>query len=174
MKRTIRAGIVLSLVCALLCGCGTSVPVLRTITLSGSQTVYEAIYENGSTARIEPFEPAAVTTYFAEDADYETDIVDGKIVNSLQATELTDAYGNAIAADDTLTALLQAVADTVDHDFYDLKILTDDRHYFVFLKLNVNWQSPCILYEYDTESGVLHRLCEWDDAELRGIALTQA
>ena len=67
--------------------------------------------------------------------------------------------------------LMQCVADTAEHDFFSVTIIIDDGKYFVFEELNVNWQSPCLLYQYDTDAGALQELSRWEDVKLQGISL---
>ena len=43
--------------------------------------------------------------------------------------------------------------------------------YFLYLKLNVNWQDPCYLYAYDEAGGKLTELYVWQSMDLLGIAL---
>ena len=74
-------------------------------------------------------------------------------------------------ADSTLTDILTAAADEIKHDIIQFDILKDGESYFTVVKLNVNWQSPCELYQYDQNTRHLNRLYRWDSVDIVGIAL---
>lgn len=135
---------------------------------------YWAVYADGSTAETEAFTPEDATIYTADYGDFVSDVVDNQVVNTLQATILTDQDGNQIQADDTLAQLMQTAADTIDHDIWQFQIIVTSDQTFAFVKLNVNWQSPCILYQYDATAATLTELCRWDGVDLVGIATDTA
>ena len=64
----------------------------------------------------------------------------------------------------------QDAADQIDHAIFDFQIIVvNGRHYFAFVRLNVNWWDPCTLYEYD--GGLLRELAQWDNMRLMSIGL---
>ena len=56
-------------------------------------------------------------------------------------------------------------------DYFDIYEL--EGRYFAFIKLNVNWQDPCYLYEYDAGSDKLKELTVWQDVDLVGLHLIE-
>lgn len=156
-------------------GCGKDVgePVVRTITTKtgSSEKEYTLIYENGKGTAVEEFVVDDALFLSADKEDFVSGIKNGKVSVCLNGTKLTDADGNPYEADAIVKNLMQCVAGTAEHDFLSVTIIIDDGTYFVFEKLNVNWQSPCVLYRYDTDAGALKELYRWEDVELQGISL---
>lgn len=74
---------------------------------------------------------------------------------------------------ETYEAMVRTACGQIDHDIWEFQIIEDGGRYFAFIKLNVNWWTPCGLYEYAPETGTLTELKEWDDVNLIGLeALT--
>lgn len=155
------------------CGKDAGEPVVRTITTKtgSSEKAYTLIYENGKGKETEEFPADDAVFLSADQEDFASEIKNGKITVRLNGTKLTDADGNSYDEDTIINALMQCVAGTAEHDLFSVTIIIDDGKYFVFEKLNVNWQSPCILYQYDTDAGALKELYRWEDVELQGISL---
>ena len=148
-------------------------PIIKTITSTkeSSKTDYSIIYDSGKIAKTDKFDPDDATILSAENGDFISSMDDGKITVSLDKTDLTDVDGNPYEADDILMDLMKCVADNTEHDIFDVKIIIDGDRYYVFEKHNVNFWTPCVLYEYDPADSKLTELYKWDDVELTGIAL---
>lgn len=161
----------------MLTACGDSTPILDVIIQStetdSAEYEYLAMYDDGKSIAIEEFKPNVTVFVTAVLGDFVSHIENGKIRNTLEATRLIDRYGNEIEADDYICAVMQAVADSIDHDIIECSILTNGDRYFAFVKLNVNLTSPCILYEHDQSTGRLTQLCHWDSVDLIGISVEQ-
>ena len=159
----------------LLTACGQSSPVLKVVIQpKGSDAEdyeYLVVYDNEKTAATDLFVPDDVASYTAESRTFVSDVVNNRVVNTLESTILIDENGNKTDADEIMTAIMQTAADSIDHDIMEFTILVDGDRYFAFVKLNVNWSDPCILYEYDTATGRLIELCRWDGAHLMGISI---
>ncbi len=155
------------------CGRNDGKPVVKTITTKAgsSEKEYTLIYENGKGKATEEFAADDALFLLADQEDFSSEIENGKITVRLNGTKLTDADGNPYEADKIINSLMQCVAETAEHDLVSVTILIDDGTYFVFEEWNVNWQSPCVLYQYDTEAGALKELYRWDDVKLQGISL---
>ena len=67
--------------------------------------------------------------------------------------------------------IIQIAAEKISHDISAFTILIDKDTYFAFVRLNVNLQDPCVLYQYDSETKELQELCQWDNVELQGLAM---
>lgn len=166
--------VLLIMLLSILGGCGDQGnPVVKTITSKNgsSKTDYSIVYDNGKIGKTDEFEPDEATFLFVENGDFKSSMDDGKITVTLDTTELTDEDGNPYETDDTLMALMESVANNAEHDIFDVKIIIDGDRYFVFEKHNVNFWTPCVLYEYYPADSKLTELYKWDDVELTGIAL---
>ena len=132
--------------------------------------VYETVFTNGRSRSCGAFTPGACVFYTADYADFDTTSRRTHLVNTLVATTLYDSVGNTVSPDETMLSMMHAAADQIEHAIFGFQIIVvNGRHYFAFVKLNVNWQDPCILYEYD--NGLLRELCQWDNMRLLSIGL---
>lgn len=160
---------------AILVSCGYESPVLKVMlqTEKSDEAAYEymAVYDSGKSSVIDAFVSDDAAFYTAESGNFASSIVNNAVINTFESTLLIDDYGNKKNADEMMTAIMQSTADKIDHDIIQFTIINDENRYFVFVKLNVNWQSPCILYEYDAETSGLTELCRWDGVDLVGISI---
>ena len=158
-----------------LSACKQASPVLKVMIQSEEADTanyeYLVVYDNKKTAAADAFTPDDAVFYTTAFGAFDSDIVGGRIVNTLQSTLLTDNLGNTLQADEHKTAIMQAAADSIDHDIWYFSIIVDGDRYFAFIKLNVNLWTPCILYEYDTVTGDLVELYCWDSVDLLGISI---
>ena len=149
-----------------------SAPVVNVkLELKGSSEVqYVAIYEDGSTEVLnEAFAIDDAEVFIADVNNFSASTESGKVVNELISTVVMDGDGNETTADEALGKLLQAIADTIQHDILEAKIFKDGQIYYVAVQTNVNWQSPCDFYRYDPSDGKLTNLCSWDDVNVLGV-----
>ncbi|MBR4573718.1 MAG: hypothetical protein IKO16_02300 [Lachnospiraceae bacterium] len=155
------------------CGTTTSNPVVRAITSKPGtdEKEYSIVYDNGKIEATSEFAPDEAIVLYADSDDFVANTENGKVNVRLDDTKLTDDTGNPYDTDDVIQSLMQDIADNAEHDIFDVSIIIDGDRYFVFEKHNVNIQTPCVLYEYDTATKVLDELCRWDDVDLKGIAI---
>ena len=149
-------------------------PILHVaLKSSGEQDaayVYETVYTSGKSRACDAFTPDACVFYTADYTDFDTSALRSRRVNTLVATTLYESVGNVVEPNETMIAMMHAAADQIDHAIFDFQIIVvNSQRYFAFVKLNVNWQDPCTLYEY--ESGALHELCQWDNMRLLSVGL---
>ena len=132
--------------------------------------VCETVYASGKSRRCEAFTPDTCVFYTADYADFDTSALRSRRVNTLVATTLYDSVGNTITPNETMIAMMRAAAEQIHHAIFDFQIIVvNGQRYFAFVKLNVNWWTPCTLYEYD--NGQLRELCQWDNMRLLSIGL---
>lgn len=132
--------------------------------------VYETVYTSGKSRRCNAFTPDTCVFYTADYADFDTTALRTHLVNTLVATTFYDSVGNVVEPDETMIAMMHAAADRIDHAIFGFQIIVvNRRHYFAFVRLNVNWQDPCVLYEYD--GGQLCELAQWDNMRPLSIGL---
>lgn len=152
-----------------------AVPILKVIIQEEKSDTadyeYVTIYNDGNYAETEAFNPDDLAIYTSVNGNFHSSIVNNKIVNTLEATILIDSNGNITEADTIMIEIMKAAADTIHHDIWQLEIITNGNQYYAFIELNVNWQSPCILYKYDNVTAELTKLCCWDGVDLVGIAI---
>ena len=155
------------------CGTTTSNPIVKAITSKPGtdEKEYSIVYNNGKIEAASEFAPDEAIVLYADSDDFVANTENGKVIVRLENTKLTDDAGNPYDADDMMRTIMQSIADSVDHDIFDVCIIIDSGRYFVFEKHNVNIQTPCVLYEYDTTAKVLNELCHWEDADLIGISV---
>mgnify|MGYP004571668929 FL=1 len=149
-------------------------PLLRVALKSedGQDAAYvcETVYASGKSRRCEAFTPDSAVFYTADYADFDTSALRSHRVNTLVATTLYDSVGNVVEPNETMIAIMHAAADQIDHAIFDFQIIVvNGQRYFAFVKLNVNWQDPCTLYEYD--GGELRELAQWDNMRLLSVGL---
>ena len=149
-------------------------PILHVaLKLAGEQDaayVYETVYTSGKSRACDAFTPDACVFYTADYADFDTTALRTHRVNTLVAATLYDSVGNTVEPDETMIDMMYAAADQIDHAIFDFQIIVVDGHrYFAFVRLNVNWQDPCVLYEYD--GGQLCELAQWDNMRPLSIGL---
>ena len=143
---------------------------LKSADSQNAAYVYETVFTNGRSRSCGAFTPDSCVFYTADYADFDTTARRTHLVNTLVATTLYDSVGNTVSPDETMLSMMRAAADQIEHAIFGFQIIVvNGRHYFAFVKLNVNWQDPCILYEYD--NGQLRELCRWDNMRLLSIGL---
>ena len=174
MKNT-RMALAFAVLTVILGGCGTTVsnPIVKAITSKPGtdEKEYSIVYDNGKIEAASEFAPDEAIVLYADNDDFVANTENGKVIVRLENTKLTDDAGNPYDADDMMRTFMQRIAESADHDIFDVCIIIDSGRYFVFEKHNVNIQTPCVLYEYDTATKVLDELCRWDDVDLKGIAI---
>lgn len=159
-------------------GCGTiaASPVIKTITVKNSteENEYSIIYDNGKKETVDEFIPDDALFLYVDNEDFSSNIRNGRVHVGLEATKLTDSDGNIYDADEMLQTIMQCIADSAEHEIFDVTIIIYEGGYYVFEKHNVNIQTPCVLYEYDTATMVLNELCRWNDVDLKGISICKS
>ncbi|MBQ6320491.1 MAG: hypothetical protein IJI23_12005 [Lachnospiraceae bacterium] len=174
MKK-MRIVLFLAVLTVILGGCGTTTsnPVVRAITSKPGtdKKEYSIVYDNSQIEATSEFTPDETIILYADNDDFSANVENGKVNVRLDDTKLTDDTGDPYDTDDVIRSLMQDIADNAEHDIFDVSIIIDDDRYFVFEKHNVNIQTPCVLYEYDTTAKVLNELCRWEDVDLIGISV---
>lgn len=185
MKR-ILAGSCILILCLTMLSCAkesdhlTGTPILKVALQSSvgdSETTptkeYYILDNKGHAEKTAEFTPDTDAVFFYADtnADFIYPHINGDIVTRLVDTRGSDKSGNPVTADQTTEKILQAAADSIDHLMYDISVINTGGRYFLYLKLNVNWQDPCYLYAYDEAGGKLTELYVWQSMDLLGIAL---
>lgn len=132
---------------------------------------YYAVYSNGIYRETDIFNPDDVIEYYVGTETFSSEIVGNRIVNKVIKPTVRDNNGTLITPDDRILGIINAAANTIDHAIWDFKIIKDKDKYFAFIWLNVNWSSPCELYEYDIDNKSIHLLCEWDEVDIVGISV---
>lgn len=182
MKRSLIFVVIIAFIFSL-CGCisyedhivGT--PMLKVKLKSynkedNKKISYYIVDDKGHGEKTNKFEPDENVTIFNADActDFNCEIVNGKNKNKLIETKGKDEQGNSVIADETTAEIMEIAANTIDHVIYEFSVWCIEDKYFVFLKLNVNWQDPCTLYFYDTTDEKLEKLYTWQSRDLIGIS----
>lgn len=136
-----------------------------------SDKKYYAVYQSGIYRETDKFNPDDVTEYYVDTKTFSSKIVGNRIVNKVIQPTVWDNNNTLIIPDDRIRGIINAAADTIEHPIWKFEIIKDKDKYFAFIWLNVNWSSPCELYEYDIENKSIHQLCEWDEVDIVGISV---
>lgn len=135
----------------------TRLPVLDVMTQTDGEG--EAVYDYSEIyvkrwnrdkyrhRNVKEFTPDDASIYDVDCSGIESFIIKGEIRNNVNSVIISDENGNAVN-DETLREIVYVTALSLDHDIYEFEIIKDGGQYFVFVKLNVNWHSPCNLYKY--------------------------
>ena len=136
-------------------------------------TQYFALADGRRIRETAPFEPDPMTVYFVPDP---SDIYVRKTNEETDAKAsfttlgLEDEHGNSVPLTGDFTAILTQL-DEIDHWIMTAKIMEVQGRLFVYTELNVNLWDPCVLYQYDPDSGQLKELYTWNDQEPIGLRL---
>lgn len=150
------------------CDNGPETELLRAALRQEDSSVrYVTVCENGAVQDTDAFSPDTRCLYRTEEGAFRSTVEDRRVVNTLTSTRLLDADGQTVPAQGPLLDALQAVAGQVDHDILACTLAQVNGRCFAFVWINVNWQSPCVLYL--AEDGSLTELARWDSVELLGM-----
>ena len=134
---------------------------------------YFALADGQRIRKTAPFEPDSMTVYFVPDP---SDIYVRKTNEETDAKAsfttlgLEDENGNTLPLTEDFTAILKQL-DEINHWIMTAKIMDVQGRLFVYTELNVNLWDPCVLYQYDPDSGQLKELYTWNDQEPVGLRL---
>lgn len=146
--------------------------ILRLITKSetSEEIQYVSIYLNGKSKKIEPFDQDDFQLYNADTSSFSSYIYDNTVLNKLNTIVVEDSHGNPIHNDEIITDIFKS-AESLEHDIWQFQIFKILDDYFVLVKLNVNWQSPCDFYQYNKTDKTLNLLHRFDGVDIIGLAL---
>lgn len=131
---------------------------------------YVSIYSNGSSKKTDIFKSEDFKLYNADSTSFSSYISNGKVLNKVHKIILKDSLGNVVNNDEIITGIFQS-AEKIEHDIWEFQIFKVLDDYFVLVKLNVNWQSPCNFYEYDIADKELKLLHKFQDINVIGLSL---
>lgn len=131
---------------------------------------YVSIYSHGSSKETDTFKSEDFELYTADSASFTSYISNNKVLNKINKIVLTDSSENIIDNDEIITGIFQS-AEQIEHDIWEFQIFKVHDDYFVLVKLNVNWQSPCDFYEYDIANKELKLMYSFDSIDVIGLSL---
>lgn len=131
---------------------------------------YVSIYSHGSSKETDAFKSEDFELYTADSTSFTSYLSNSKVLNKINKIVLTDSSGNVVDNDKILTGIFQS-AEKIEHDIWEFQIFKVLDDYFVLVKLNVNWQSPCDFYEYDKIDKKLKLLHRFEDKDVIGLSL---
>jgi hypothetical protein len=108
--------------------------------------------------------------YNADSRSFSSYISNNKVLNRVNKIVLEDSDSNVIDNDEIITGIFQS-AEKLEHDIWEFQIFKVLDNYFVLVKLNVNWQSPCDFYEYDKTEKELKLLHRFQGIDIIGLSL---
>ena len=131
---------------------------------------YVSIYSHGSSKETDAFKSEDFELYTADSPSFTSYISNSKVLNKINKIVLTDSSGNIVDNDEIITGIFQS-AEQIEHDIWEFQIFKVLDDYFVLVKLNVNWQSPCDFYEYDIANKELKLLHKFQGIDVVGLSL---
>ena len=115
----------------------------------------------------DPFEADKIDVYNAS-SSLVCSNENGKIVNRIKAIRILDENDREVEITQEFDDIVHLAAQ-INHDIMAFDILKTEAHTFVYIELNVNLWTPCILYYYNPETRTLSELHEWDDERVTAI-----
>lgn len=145
-------------------------PVLNVIIKDNENNLeYLTIFDNGKTKNTDEFNNIEFSKYSIDCTKFDSKIENNKIYNNVNDSIIYDIDGKAIN-NSIIKDLVLKIVDNIHHEIYYLDIFELDGKFYPFVKLNVNWNDPCYLYEYDTINKKINKLYVWQDVDLVGIS----
>lgn len=172
MKKTT---ILITALCFILMSCGKSFNPFIKVSISDKNGVekYLEIDKYGKNRKINEFKADNSKIYNLDTLEsFLPEIVDNKVKNTLKDIVITNENGERVKDNDILNVITKKVAEDIEHDIIECKIMEDENEYFVFVALNVNWADPCYLYHYNKDTEELLEIMEWSNAEVNYIELS--
>lgn len=130
---------------------------------------YKNIYSRKLSWKTDEFLSDDLVIYTAKPDTFISFIKNNKVLNRLNNIELENIDINSLS-DKEILASIFLEAEKIEHEIWEFKILKSDGRYFVLIKLNVNWQSPNDLYEYDLIENDLMFLHTLKSKDIVGIS----
>lgn len=139
----------------------------KTETLS-----YEVIDSRGNRQLTEEFELDPLTVLNADHGCFQSNIVDGKVINTVASVTVFDEEsGEQVVPDAAVVEIFNQTAAIHDSSVHALDILVCGGRYFPVVELNVNLQAPVILYYFNTETNTMTELCAFDSVVIGGLQI---
>lgn len=131
-----------------------------------SEANYVALYGPNRIKPAQNFTPdnTKIMDYPANDL-FEVAIENGKVVNHFKEDASTYTEGEI--------AFFQALANHINHPIFGkLRVFQspDEKVYYGFFALNVNWHTPCLLIRYNLEENELVEFYQWDRVYLNDVS----
>lgn len=147
-------------------------PLINLITRNETtgKIEYVSISSNWNSEEIDTFISDDFKLYNADSDSFSSYISNNKVLNKINNIALEDSAGTIVKNDEIITGIFES-AEKIEHDILEFQIFKVVENYFVLVKLNVNWQSPCDLYEYDTVDKELKLLHKFQDVDIIGLSL---
>lgn len=133
---------------------------------------YYALADGQRIRKTAPFEPDPMTVYEVLGLDAVHFLRSNKTAAFLSPT-VRDEAGKKVPLTEDFKAILRQLTE-IDHSVLTAKMMEVRGRLFVYTELNVNLWDPCVLYQYDPDSGQLTELYTWNDQEPVGLRLPVA
>lgn len=131
---------------------------------------YVSIYPNEKSKKIDKFISDDFQIYDADYGCFSSYISNNGVLNKLKKIVLKDSNGNLVENDEIITGIFQS-AEKLKHDIWQFQVFRICDDYFVLVKLNVNWQSPCDFYQYKKNDKTLKLLKRFEGVDIIGLSL---
>ena len=133
---------------------------------------YEVIGPNGSHQLTEEFELDPLTVLNADHGCFQSNIVDGEVINTVVSVDVFDEEtGEQMVPDAAVVEIFNQTAAMHDSAIFALNIICCKGLYFPVVELNVNLQAPVILYYFNAETNTMTELCAFDSVVIGGLQI---
>ena len=133
---------------------------------------YMVIGPNGSHQLTEEFDPDPLTVLNADHGCFQSEVRDGKVVNTVASVTVFDEEtGEQLVPDAAIVEIFNQTAAIHDSPVFALNIIVCQGLYFPVVELNVNLQAPVLLYYFNTETNTMTELCAFDDVIIGGLQI---
>lgn len=157
----------------ILFACEASEEVVRYVIVENEETkglAYFAVLSDQKVEGIDAFVSDDFQLYTASSDSFSSHMDKEGVLNQVNKMGLEDADGRIIINDETMIDIFKA-AEEIKHNIWRFQIIQSGERYFVLVKLNVIWQFPCDLYEFDVVNKTLNLLHRFDGINFIGLSL---
>lgn len=182
MKRTVSIALA-CLLCITLLGCGEKEVTSFDAKTEGILNVvvfdektealsYEVIDSRGNRQLTEEFELDPLTVLNADHGSFQSEVVDGKVVNTVVSVDVFDEEtGEQMIPDAVITEIFNQTAAIHDHEILALDIIMCGGRYFPVVDLDADGKAPVILYHFNTDTNTMTELCRYDSVVIGGLQI---
>ncbi len=137
---------------------------------SGKIAYYE-INDRKNYREVEKFKPAKSKVLTLNNCYNMKKVKEESETSLEELCTLRDSQNDAVYLTQDLRNIVSLIGKKVHHEILVGKVIILDDDYYVVIRTNVNWYSPCDLYKYNKEKKELEIIYNFNKEEVVGIKL---